>query len=273
VRCPGRVPTGAATPCVDWRASARLSSARGGDEFVVRDRLAEDVVRVFLIVDRSPTMRLFPNDLPWLHKPDAVRVAGSMILSSARAAHALVGYAESGAAGPWVTRSGRDPELLGIVRRRLAAVPSRVAPSGGVDTVLAQLTRSPAHVSPGTFVFLLSDFLTPPSPALLRAALGAGWDLVPVVVQDPLWERSFPDVAGVTLPLADPVSGTVRAVRLRRAEARARREANERRAAGLRETLVSLGTDTVEIGVTEPRAVHAAFLAWANARLSLRRAR
>ena len=34
--------------------------------------------------------------------------------------------------------------------------------------------------------------------------LAAGWDVVPVVVQDPVWERSFPDVGGVTLPLADP---------------------------------------------------------------------
>ena len=51
---------------IDWAASARLSTARGTDEFVVRDHFAEDAVRVVVVVDRSPSMALFPRWLPWL---------------------------------------------------------------------------------------------------------------------------------------------------------------------------------------------------------------
>jgi uncharacterized protein (DUF58 family) len=265
---------GDAVRLVDWRASARLSTARAGDEFVVRDRLAEDVVRVVVVLDRSPTMRLFPAELPWLHKPDVVATAGRMILASARAAHALVGYGEARAEGPWVVRPGRGPHLRRLVGSCVAQPPDSApsAPPGALDTVLRHLTRS-ADVTPGTFVFLLSDFLGATSPQVLRAAVGSGWDLVPVVVQDSTWERSFPDVAGVTLPLADPVTGDVRPVRLRSAEARARREANERRALLLHEMFATLGVDPVLLSSAEPWAVHAAFSGWARARLSARRAR
>ena len=51
---------------IDWAASARLSTARGTDEFVVRDHFAEDAVRVVIVADRSRSMALFPSPLPWL---------------------------------------------------------------------------------------------------------------------------------------------------------------------------------------------------------------
>src|SRR5215470_862609 len=78
---------GDAVKLIDWAASARLSSARGADEFVVRDHYAEDAVRVAVIIDRSPSMALYPEALPWLHKPAAVRLAGAAIVESAVAAN------------------------------------------------------------------------------------------------------------------------------------------------------------------------------------------
>jgi uncharacterized protein (DUF58 family) len=256
---------GDAVRLVDWRASARLSTARAGDEFVVRDRFAEDALRVMVIVDRSPSMALFPTELPWLHKPDVVLDAGRMILASAHAAHALLGYAENGWDGPSLERPGRDRRLLGAIERRLES--DRVTGAGdGLAILLDVLARSPVDVPPGTFVFVLSDFLRPPSVSVFRTALAAGWDVIPVIIQDPVWEQSFPDAAGVVLPLADTVTGTVSLVRLRRAEARARREANERRARELRDTFLALGVDPVMLSHADRGATHAAFLAWARSR-------
>jgi uncharacterized protein (DUF58 family) len=256
---------GDAMRLVDWRASARLSTARARDEFVVRERFAEDVVRTLLVVDRGPSMALFPPSLPWLHKPDVVRTAGRMILASARAAHALVGYAEGRGDGPWIQRPVRDSRLGRLLEQTLDES-ANDAPERGLEATFALLTRSPDTVAPGTFVFVVSDFLSPPSPELLRTAVGAGWDLVPVVVQDPVWERSFPDVKGVTLPLVQPGSGSGRLVRLRGRECRARREANQARARSLDAIFSRLGVDPVGLTSSDPVAIHGAFLRWARAR-------
>ncbi len=261
---------GDAVRLVDWRASARLSTARASDEFVVRERFAEDVIRVLLIVDRGPSMGLFPAHLPWLRKQEVVRVAGRMILASSRAVHALVGRADCGPEGPRVQRPVRDQALLRLLEQELAH-DSADGPARGLDTTLTQLTAFPAEVPAGTFVFLLSDFLAPPRPDLLHTALAAGWDVVPVLIQDPVWERSFPAVSGVTLPLGDPGTGAVRLVRLRPAEARERRERNEARAHALADTFLSLGADPVMLTSSDPRAVQTAFLAWARARTGLAR--
>ena len=39
---------------IDWAASARLSTARGSDEFVVRERFAEEAPKVVIVCDRRP---------------------------------------------------------------------------------------------------------------------------------------------------------------------------------------------------------------------------
>ncbi len=40
---------------IDWSASARISAARGTDEFVVREHFADDAPRVVIVVDRRPS--------------------------------------------------------------------------------------------------------------------------------------------------------------------------------------------------------------------------
>ena len=57
---------------IDWNASARLSAALGRDEFVVREHYAEQARAVYLAVDRSASMGLYPEASPWLSKPRAV---------------------------------------------------------------------------------------------------------------------------------------------------------------------------------------------------------
>jgi uncharacterized protein (DUF58 family) len=257
---------GDAIRLIDWAASARLSTARGSDEFVVRDHFAEDAIRVVVVLDRGPTMALFPESLPWLHKPLATREAAEKIVASAVAANGLVGFAAAGAAEVRIDRPRRDREARRVIEHRLRA--SRPdGPAGSVNHALEALLRRRSNgVPPGTFVFVVSDFLPGPSAERLRAAIAAGWDVVPVVVQDPLWERSFPDVAGVTLPLVDPLDGALAVVRLSRGEARARRESNELRSEVLERELVDLGLDSVLLTTSDRLSIHGEFTGWAERR-------
>src|SRR5213592_617397 len=77
---------------IDWAASARLSAARGSDEFIVRERFAEEAPRVVVIVDRTPAMALYPPGFPWLSKPAAMEHAVALIAESTVRARGLVGY-------------------------------------------------------------------------------------------------------------------------------------------------------------------------------------
>ena len=90
---------------IDWYASARLSLARGSDEFVVREHFAEEAPRVVSLVDRRPSMSIFPEGWPWLQKPEAIRGAVRLISDSAIAARGLLGYLDEGEGD----RSGTRP--------------------------------------------------------------------------------------------------------------------------------------------------------------------
>src|SRR3954454_12613185 len=65
---------------IDWRASARLSTARGRDEFVVRERYADEAPRVVVLPDRRPSMALYPPPFPWLSKPAVAESAIELIV-------------------------------------------------------------------------------------------------------------------------------------------------------------------------------------------------
>ncbi len=66
---------------IDWSASAKLSTAKGRDEFVVRERFAEEAPRIVIVCDRRPQMAHFASPLPWLDKPQAMRNAVELILA------------------------------------------------------------------------------------------------------------------------------------------------------------------------------------------------
>jgi uncharacterized protein (DUF58 family) len=220
---------------IDWRASARLSSTRDADEFVVREHLTEEATQVVLLVDRGPSMALFAPDLPWLVKPAAVAEVESLVAGSARRG------------GCTLTRPADGGDA-------------------GCEAALAGLVAQERRPPPGAFVFLVSDFLALPPDGLWDEAIAAGWDVVPIVVQDPVWEQSFPDVAGVLLPLADPDSGRLAPVRLSRAEARARREAHEARLDAVLARFEALGLDWAIVGSHDRGAVYGALLDWADGR-------
>jgi uncharacterized protein (DUF58 family) len=252
---------------IDWKASARLASAHDADEFVVREHFADDRLRAVIVVDRRPEMALYPSDLPWLHKPAAVAAAGQMITDSALASQGLPGYLDLAAphAPRWL-----PPDRQGMavrIREGELLRPAFTAPADNVALALRHLARSRASVPAGSFVFVLSDFLVATPVSAWRNAVSLGWDVVPVIVQDPRWEQSFPAASGLALPLGDATGSQVRLVRLTRSEAAARRTANELRLEELLRLFAQLDLDPVLLSSEDRRDILAAFLNWHERRL------
>jgi uncharacterized protein (DUF58 family) len=261
---------------IDWRASARLSTARGDDEFVVRERFAEEAPRVVVFADRRPSMGLYPGWSPWLSKPRAVAIATAAIAESTAAARGSLGYLDlasdpEGSSAPfWIAPRERSPLELFEVRARTVRFD---ADEGSLERGLAHLSRAVLGLAAGSFVFVLSDFLAPLPRSFWLTGIERRWELVPVVVRDPVWERSFPLVGPVTLPIADPQDGSVVEVRLTRAEARAERERREQAHAQLLALFEELALDPVLLESDDQALVRLAFLGWAEARRRAHRQR
>jgi uncharacterized protein (DUF58 family) len=264
--------TGDPITSIDWFASARASSATGGDEFVVRDHAADEAARVVLVVDRRPAMGLYPAPFPWLCKRDALREAVAVIAASAAAARADLAALDFGDGEAYWLPPGRRDRQWQVIERENGGAPF-AAPEDTLLRAFSFLEQHRGSLPTATFVFVLSDFLAPPPPEVWQDAVARGWDVVPVVIQDPVWERSFPDVAGVAVPVADPRTGRVALVRLGARQARRRREANERRHRALRAELESFGLELVEVADADADAVDGAFITWAEERRRRRWAR
>jgi len=87
-----------------------------------------------------------------------------------------------------------------------------------------------------------------------------------VVIQDPVWEQSFPDVSSVLVPLADPDSEQIKLVRLSRREARERRVENERRTEEIISELEALGLEPVVIRTANRDEIFTSFIDWVEQR-------
>jgi uncharacterized protein (DUF58 family) len=251
---------------IDWAASARLSSAHSADEFIVREWYADEAPFVVLVNDRRPEMLLYPEGLPWLHKPEAVRVCAELIGASAVAARGFVGYLDfaMGEDEPF-WRPPQSPTEVWHIRERHLAWPDYRAQPDNVARALDYLARHRRSVPSGSFVFLLSDFLEPPPGEAWARAIEQRWDVVPVVIQDPTWEQSFPAVGNVVLPLADP-DGRPRPVRMREREAAQRREENEARRDRLLTEFMALGIEPILVSSTDREEIFGSFLVWADER-------
>jgi uncharacterized protein DUF58 len=163
---------------------------------------------------------------------------------------------------PWLHKPALVAEVARIVTASAHRTRSR----------LVRLDRLPTEgavrdLGTGSIVFLVSDFIAFPTEEVWADAAARTWDVVPVVVQDPTWEQSFPDVAGVCVPLAD-AGGNRRPVLLTRAEAVARREENEARLAEILCRLEELTLEPILLGTSDADVVYEALLAWADARRS-----
>jgi hypothetical protein len=262
---------------IDWKSSARLSSARQSDEFIVRERFAEEMPAVVIVVDRRPEMALYPEDLPWLHKPAAVRAAADVLVASALNQRASVAYldfathsGETDAGTAYWEPPAAQANVWGAgLRDRLDDHLGRPfdAPADNVATALEFLTTIRGALPVGSFVFVLSDFIEPTPAEHWGRAVDRGWDVVPVIIQDRVWEQSFPEIDGVVLSIGDARGSRPRPVRLDAREVAERRRANEARLEELRREFGRLGLDPVVIGDDAPDAVHAALLEWTQARV------
>jgi hypothetical protein len=161
---------------------------------------------------------------------------------------------------PWLHK----PDVVLEVDRVITASARRKRASlvrlGGLPA-----SHVPRALGAGSIVFFVSDFLAFPTEDAWGDTAARGWDVVPVVVQDATWERSFPDIAGVSVPLADS-AGSVRPVRLTAAEVEARRAANEARFELIVDRLEDLGLEPVVLGSAEPESIFEALLHWADGR-------
>jgi uncharacterized protein (DUF58 family) len=250
---------------IDWNASARLSLARGSDEFVVREHFAEEAPRVVVVCDRRPSMSVFSDDWPWLRKPDAIRYAATLIGDSAVASRGLLGYFDQGE-GETFWRPPRSERELG----RLDLERPFRAPEDTLASGLRHLTEQRRDLPAGSFVFVLSDFLVRPSRDDWMWALERQWEIVPVVIQDPIWEQSFPDVSGAAIRFMDAESGRPAVAALTERETTERREANESRRHELLRDLRSLDMDPVLVSSHDVRDVFYSFLSWSDQRLFTR---
>jgi hypothetical protein len=214
-------------------------------------------------------MTFFAPPLPWLDKAEAMRQTIELVIQSASLVGGFVGYVDFADGEPyWLPPQG-GRRLWELREERL---PSEIfgAPVGSVADAVLYLTEHAKAVTPGSFVFVISDFAEPPSTEVWLRALERRLDLVPVVVQDPTWEKSFPDVAGIVVPMRDARSGRMTHARVTRKEAAARRAGNEQRLASLLADFESLGLDPVLVSSSDPIEILAAFLDWADMR-NLRR--
>ncbi len=254
---------------IDWASSARLSSARGEDQFVVRECYADEGPRVVLVCDRSPGMAFHEPPLPWLNKSAAMRRTLELVLAVTAHAGGFAGYLDYADGEPfWLPPRG-ERRLAHLRDERLEAA-GWTAPANGVERSLEHLFEHRRIVSAGSFVFVISDFLDPPARLTWLTATEHMWDIVPVVIQDPVWEQSFPDVSGIVVPLRDSRTGRVTDVRLRRKEALRRREANEERILDLLDTFRYLDVDPVLISSNDRAEILTAFLAWTDQRRTRR---
>ena len=253
---------------IDWAASAKLSAAHGADEFIVRERYAEEAPRVVLLCDRRPAMALYPAGYPWLSKPAVMFEAGSMIADSTAKARGLIGYLDfangqdGNGNGPPFWRPPHGQTDFWRVKESHLVWPSYLAPEDNLRRAFEFLAPLRRALPAGTFVFILSDFLSMPSADSWAMIVELPWEVVPIVIQDPVWEMSFPDVSSVVVPLVQPGSSKPRLVRLSRKEARERRLANEERAQRTIAILNGLGLEPIVLTTADRNYIYSAFLEW-----------
>jgi uncharacterized protein (DUF58 family) len=258
---------GDAVQSIDWKASARLSSARGTDEFVVLERHAEEAPRVVVVCDRRPEMGVFPDGWPWLSKPAALREIVDLVIESALAAHGLFGYLdlagteEDGAF--W--RPPRGQADRWEVEDRVQRAGFDAAPDN-LASALEGLVRRRRDLPAGTFVFVVSDFIESPSREAWTSIQSRRWDVVPVLLQDPVWEQDFPPIAGISTPVLDPTRRRLVAVRLSADEVAARRDANRERLRARLADFEGLGMTPVLVSSADREEILRAFLDWSERR-------
>jgi uncharacterized protein DUF58 len=250
---------------MDWAASAKLSAARGSDEFVVKERFADEAPRVVVLADRRPSMSIAASTLRPLDKPQTILTALDLIGASAIAARSLTGYLDYADGEPyWRPPRTEQRAEPGTFEREFHA------PDDTVSRGLTFLGEHRRDLPTQAFVFVVSDFIVPPDLAVWQRALENRWELVPVIVQDPVWETTFPEVSGISVPYADPGGDRVIPVYVTQREAAALKREHEARWGSLINGFRSLGIESVAVHSHDVGRMLDAFLRWADLRMMWR---
>ena len=171
---------------MDWAASAKLSAARGSDEFIVRERFADEAPRVVVMCDRRPSMSIRSSAVRPLDKPQAILTALELIGASARHARSLTGYLDYAAGEPY----WRPPRTEHRAQKGTFERPVH-APVDTISRALAFLGEHRRDLPTQAFVFILSDFVVPPDLRAWQRALEHRWEVVPVLMHRILFRPSF----------------------------------------------------------------------------------
>ena len=256
---------------IDWAASARLSAARSEDAFIVRERFADESPRVVIVADRRPAMALCPPGLPWLDKAATMRNASLLIAASTARSRGAIGSLDFGDGDGEPAWLSPRPSGQWRVEERAATGPF-AAPADAIERSLSYLGTLRSSLPVGSFVFVLSDFLADAALATWLEAIGHRWDIVPVVIQDPVWEASFPEIGGVVVTFVDARAAQCGACGCGEARHAGCAPQHEARHAALVRGFIDLGLEPVVLTSSDPETILAAFLSWADARLLDRRA-
>ena len=190
---------------IDWKLSARLSSIRGTAEFIVREDFADEAPRAVVVADRAPSMGLYPDDLPWLSKPAALRAVwqavGGGVGAGARP-RGLPRHRRRATAGSPATESAvrrdRRARTRGGVRRPARPGSRRPSSTWAAAAVRCRrhlrvrLLRLPRPAEHGRRGCAPSACAGTPSPWSCRTRSGS---------------RASRSVDGLVVPFADPVTG------------------------------------------------------------------
>ena len=250
---------------IDWSATARLSAARNSDEFIVRESYAEEAPRIVIVADRRPEMALeFPGRAAF-RKRALQGAAIEAIRASAIEEHGFVGYLDFGDGSGEPFWLPPHAESLWEYDEREDEKAPFDAPPDNVAQAIDFLGAHPRSVPPGTFVFVLSDFLEPVPIASWIRAVEQRLDVVPVVLQDPVWERTFPPVETFVLRVAN-ARGRVEDVWLSARDVRALRHTNEERWQRLLAAFSEAALEPIVLDSSSPREVLDVFTHWADTR-------
>ena len=260
---------------IDWFATARLSAASGRDEFVVRDRSADEAPRVVLVSDRRPAMGVFPPTCPWLEKPRALVEAAIAIVDErgrGTERHRRRSTSATHDEPYWLPPGRRD---RAVARRASGSARRR---STHPRTTSSARSRSSAACA-ATCRRARSSSSSPTSSSRRPRARGSrrsrtAGTSCPSSSRTRSGSRASRPSRASALPIADPRTGAG----LARAShgARGRRAARRARGSdcsGCSTSTSSLGLDPVVIGTSDPLAIDRAFIAWAELRRQRRWAR
>ena len=166
----------------------------------------------------GPAMALYPPELPWLHKPEAAARARacSSRARSTSARSSATSTSRRTASTP-ATPFWRPPRAQPNVWHdgladRLETPRRGLRRARGHGRAGARVPRHRPERRPDRQLRLRRLRLRRPTPQRARGRRRRrGWDVVPVIVQDPTWEQSFP---------ADRAASSLRRRRARRAGCR-----------------------------------------------------